>query len=52
MVKKVTIIFSLVEESNNKTKDVIIEEIAEVFFKENLIIPWCDKVEKISLTET
>ena len=49
-MKKVIIEFSLVKESNKKRKDEILKEISEVFTNEEIIIPWCNKIDKISLT--
>lgn len=48
-MKKVIIEFSLVKESNKKRKDEILEEISEVFTNEEIIIPWCNNIKKISL---
>jgi len=50
--RTVTIKFSLVKESKKRTSDEILKEISEAFSTEELVIPWCNKVEKISLTET
>ncbi len=49
-MKKVIIEFSLVKESHKKRKDEILKEISEVFTNEEIIIPWCNKIDKISLT--
>jgi len=48
-LKKVIIEFSLVKESNKKKKDEILKEISEVFTNENIVIPWCNNIKKISL---
>ena len=52
MSRTLTIKFSLVRESKKRTSDEILKEISEAFSKEDLVIPWCDKVEEISLTDT
>ena len=52
MPRTVTIKFSLVRESKKRTGDEIFKEIFEAFSNGNIIIPWIDKVEKISLNET
>ena len=44
------IVFSLVEESQSMTDDELLEEISKAFSKEGIVVPWCDKVEDISLT--
>ena len=49
-MKKVIIEFSLVKEINKKRKDEILKEISKVFTNEEIIIPWCNKIDKISLT--
>ena len=50
MFKKIIIELSLIRESNNKPESLIIEEIISAFSKDNLIIPWCSRIEKISVT--
>ena len=52
MSRTLTIKFSLVRESKKRTSAEILKEISEAFSKDDLVIPWCDKVEEISLTET
>ena len=52
MSRTLTIKFSLVRESKKRTSAEILKEISEAFSKEDLVIPWCDKVEEISLIET
>jgi hypothetical protein len=52
MPKTLTIKFSLVKESKKRTSDEIIQEISNAFSNEELVIPWCEKVETISITET
>jgi len=52
MSRTVTIKFSLVRESKKRTSDEIFKEIFEAFSNGDLVIPWIDKVEKISLNET
>ena len=47
--RKVTIKISLVKESKKITDNEIIKEISDAFSNEELVIPWCEKVEKISL---
>ncbi len=49
--RTVTIKFSLVRESKKITSDEIIKEISEAFFSGDILIPWIDKVEKISLNK-
>ena len=48
--RKVVIELSLIEESSLKSKDEILKEISEVFSNEELVIPWCDKVENIRIS--
>ncbi len=48
-MKKLIIEFSLVKESNNKSKDEILREISKVFSNEEVSIPWCNKALKIAL---
>ena len=48
-MRNLIIEFSLVKEINKVTDFEIINEISKAFSKEEIIIPWCDKVEKISL---
>ena len=47
--RKVTITFSLIKESKEKNEKEIIKEITQAFENENLILPWCKKIESISL---
>lgn len=47
--KEVIIKFSLVEECNNKKNEEILKDINDAFCKENIVIPWCDKIIKIVL---
>lgn len=49
MPRKLIIEFSLVNESKNKTDVEIIREVSEVFSNEEINIPWCEKVVKITL---
>lgn len=42
---------SLVEESKKRTSDEIIDEISVAFSDYEFLIPWCEKIEKISLNE-
>ena len=49
-MRNVIIEFSLVKESNKVTDFEIIKEISKALSEENTI-PWCDKVEKISLNK-
>ena len=50
-MRNVIIEFSLVKESNKVTDFEIINEVSNAFAKEEITIPWCDKVEKISLNK-
>ena len=50
-MRNVIIEFSLVKESNKVTDFEIINEVSKAFSKEEITIPWCDKVEKISLNK-
>jgi hypothetical protein len=52
MVKRGIIELSLVEESAEKTNNEIINEIFNELSEGKLIIPWCNKVEKVIVTET
>lgn len=51
MPKKVTITLHLVEESNEIPDHEILREITEAFSQEDLLIPWCDRIKKISLDD-
>jgi 3-methyladenine DNA glycosylase/8-oxoguanine DNA glycosylase len=51
MKKKATIVISLVEESAEKANEEIGKEIYEALTKEPALIPWLDKVEKVTVTE-
>ena len=46
---RVTIKFSLVSECKKKTSSEIVKEISDSFSNGDIIIPWVDKVEKITL---
>lgn len=48
MVKKATIVISLVEESREVPNEEIEKEIREEL--RDLPIPWCKKVEKVTVT--
>lgn len=50
MSKKAVIVISLVEESFEKSNEEIEKEIFEELSK-SLPIPWCKKVEKVTVTE-
>ena len=50
-MRNLIIKFSLVKESNKVTDFEIIKEVSNTFAKEENTIPWCDKVEKISLNK-
>ena len=50
-MRNVIIEFSLVKESIKVTDFEIINEVSNAFAKEEITIPWCDKVEKISLNK-
>ena len=45
----VTMEFSLLEESREKTEDELLREISEAIYNGEVLIPWCNKVEKISI---
>ena len=49
MQKKVTVVFSLVEESKSASKAEIIKDISDLFSNEEINIPWINKIEKITL---
>jgi hypothetical protein len=49
--KKAIIVISLVKESEEKANDEIAREICEALMKEPALIPWLDKVEKVTVTE-
>jgi hypothetical protein len=51
MVKKAIIEISLVEESTEKANKEIEKEIFNDLSEGRLVIPWCKKVEKVTLTE-
>jgi hypothetical protein len=51
MAKKAIIELFLVEESAAKTNKEIEKEIFDEFFEGRLVIPWCKKVEKVTVTE-
>jgi hypothetical protein len=50
VAKKATIIISLVDESGEKTNEEIQEEISQELSKGWTKIPWCKKVEKVTVT--
>jgi hypothetical protein len=50
MGKKATIIISLVDESCEKTNEQIQREISQELAKGWTKIPWCKKVEKVTVT--
>ena len=51
-MQKIIIELSLVKESKIRTKNEIIKEIAQAFKTDNIMIPWCEKVERIRITKT
>lgn len=51
MSKKIIFEISLIKESKNKTNQAIIREILSAFSDGDLVIPWCNKVEKITILE-
>jgi hypothetical protein len=51
MVKKSIIEISLVEESSEKANDEIASEIFDDISEGRTIIPWCKKVEKVTVTQ-
>jgi len=51
MRKKVLITVSLVRESSRVANEKIEKEIFEELLNGPLKIPWCDKVEKVEVTE-
>jgi hypothetical protein len=48
-MKKLIIECFLVKESNKKRNDEIIKEISKAFSKEEILIPWYDKIAAIRL---
>ena len=48
---KIIIEFSLIKESSKGRKDDILKEISEAFANEDIVVPWCDKIEKITFGE-
>ena len=48
-MKKVIIELSLIAESRTRTEKEIINDITQSLTKEEIIIPWCNKIEKISI---
>jgi hypothetical protein len=50
VAKKATITISLVDESGEKTNEEIQEEISQELSKGWTKIPWCKKVEKVTVT--
>jgi hypothetical protein len=51
MAKKAVIEISLVEESAEKANKEIGKEIFNVLSEGRLVIPWCKKVEKVTVTQ-
>ena len=51
MAKRVVIVLSLVEESVGKANKDLEEEIFNGLCEGGQVIPWCKKVEKVSVTE-
>ena len=51
MVKKAVIEISLVEESAEKANKEIEKEIFNDLSEGRLVIPWCKKVEKVTVTQ-
>jgi hypothetical protein len=51
MVKKAIIEISLVEESSERTNDEIANEIFDDISEGSSVIPWCKKVEKVTVTQ-
>ena len=51
MAKRVVIVLSLVEESIGKANKDIEEEILNDLCEGGQVIPWCKKVEKVTVTE-
>jgi hypothetical protein len=49
-MKKAIIEFSLIDESRTRTEKEIINDITQSLNKEEIIIPWCNKIENISIT--
>jgi hypothetical protein len=49
-MKKVILELSLVTESRTRTENEIISDIKNALSKENLIIPWCKKIENIAIS--
>lgn len=50
MPKKGIIKFSLVEECCNINDDEILKEISDALNFENIVIPWCKKIDEIALS--
>lgn len=48
-MQKIIIELSLVKESIRRTKSEIIKEIVQAFENDNIMIPWCEKVERITI---
>jgi len=49
--KKAVIVFSLVEESKEMPKEEIEKEIREELSEDLLWIPWCRRVEKVTVSD-
>lgn len=52
MPRKVIIKLSLVNESKEKTDNEILTEIFHAFSSEEVVIPWCGKVESVSVSDS
>ena len=50
-MQKIIIELSLVKESKGRTKNEILKEIAQAFENDNIMIPWCEKIEKITMKQ-
>ncbi len=51
MARKVIIEASLVPESTDEKPEKIEREISRKFLEEHLIIPWCEKIEKVKIID-
>ena len=49
MSKKGIIKFLLVKECSKKKNEEILKDIIDAFSKEDIIIPWCNYIEKVVL---
>jgi len=52
LTKKASIIISLLEESEEKTNEELEKEIFKELSKTTSRIPWCKKIERVTVTQT